>query len=233
MKLLLENWRKYLQENLTMNEISNFSDILNDKIITLLFEPSTIAFLNKQPEENEATTIINADKPFAFHDTIKEIHLGISTNDKGQGVVGAQYLCLSDRTQSNLVITIDIPRHYNQLEEFKEWLEAELDDALAHELQHSCDPTDMLSDDIPEGEAKWESIENLYKHFASEAETRAHITGILGGTRKSGQNPEEIIQSKISLIYHEAIDRGLTKNGLPEVLQNIWEKWMQELDRRT
>jgi len=124
-----------------------------------------------------------------------------------------------------LVIVLNIPRGYDKIEEFQEWLTEELEDALSHELQHSCDPTEMLTDDIPEGEEKWESLENIYKHFASDAETRGHLAGAKGRVRRSGADINEIVTGKVNLIFEEALEHDYAEEELMPVMQAIWEKW--------
>jgi len=226
-KLLLENWRKYLNEEDEEPNLIEFSEELNDMISSLLFRPESIKHLNQQKPESEVTTILDTGDLFANYETLNEVHLGITINDHGEGEVEGVYVCSPTvpRSQSNLLITLKIPREYDKLEGFLEWLTEELEDALSHELQHSCDPTDMLTGDIPEGEAKWESLENIYKHFASDAETRGHLAGARGRVRRSGADINEIITGKVNLIFEEALERGYTEEELMPVMQAIWEKW--------
>lgn len=223
---LFENWRKFLVENDEEPNLIAFSEELNNKITSLLFKPASTEHLNQQTSNTEVTTVLDTGELFANYETLNEVHLGISINDEAQGDIKAFYLCEpEDRSQSNLVIVLNIPREYDKIEGFQEWLTEELEDALSHELQHSCDPTEMLTGDIPEGEAKWESVENIYKHFASEAETRGHLAGAKGRARRSGADVNEIVTGKVNLIFEEALEHGYTEDELMPVMQAIWEKW--------
>ena len=207
-------------------DLIKFSEELNDRITSVLFRPASIEHLNQQPADTELTTVLDTGGLFANYDTINEVHLGVSINDQGVGDIQAFYLCVpEDRSQSNLVIVLNIPREYDKTEGFLEWITEELEDALSHELQHSCDPTEMLTGDIPEGEAKWESLENIYKHFASDAETRGHLAGARGRIRRSGADINEIVTGKVNLIFEEALERGYSEEELIPVMQAIWEKW--------
>jgi hypothetical protein len=207
-------------------DLIRFSEELNDRISSLLFSPASIEHLNQQTAGGEVTTVLDTGELFANYETLNEVHLGIVINDEAQGDIKAFYLCEpGDRSQSNLVITLNIPREYDKIEGFQEWLIEELEDALSHELQHSCDSTEMLTGDIPEGEAKWESLENIYKHFASDAETRGHLAGARGRVRRSGADIDEIVTGKINLIFEEALERGYSEKELMPVMQTIWEKW--------
>jgi CRISPR/Cas system CSM-associated protein Csm2 small subunit len=87
----------------------------------------------------------------------------------------------------------------------------------------------MLSADIPEGEEKWESLENIYKHFASEAETRGHLAGARGRARRSGRDLEEIVDEAVDQIFKNALEYGYTVEELTPVIQAIWKKWTDYL----
>jgi len=228
MKLLLENWRRLQEEE--EPDLIKLSEELNDMITSALLNPTSIEHLNQQSVDTELTTVLDTGELFANYDTLNEVHLGVSINDQGTGDIQAFYLCVpEDRAQSNLVIVLNIPRGYDIIEGFQEWLMEELEDALSHELQHSCDPTEMLAGDIPEGEEKWDSLENIYKHFASEAETRGHLAGAKGRVRRSGADIDEIVTNKVNLIFEEAMERGYTVEELTPVMQAIWEKWTNYL----
>ena len=207
-------------------DLLRFSDELNNMISSLLLQQASADQLNQQDTESEANVVLDTGELFASYDTLNEVHLGIIINDEGTGSIKAFYLCdVEERGKSNLVIVANIPRGYETIEDFPEWLAIELEDALSHELQHSCDPTDMLSADIPEGEEKWTSLENIYKHFASEAETRGHLAGARGRSRRSGESIEAIVDNAVDQIFKDALEYGYTVEELTPVMQAIWEKW--------
>jgi hypothetical protein len=207
-------------------DLLRFSDELNNRISSLLLQQASADQLNQQDTESEATIVLDTGELFENYDTLNEVHLGIIINDEGAGSIKAFYLCdIEERGKSNLVIVANIPRGYETIEDFPEWFAIELEDALSHELQHSCDPTDMLSADIPEGEEKWASLENIYKHFASEAETRGHLAGARGRARRSGRDLEEIVDNAVNQIFEDALEYGYTVEELTPVIQAIWEKW--------
>jgi len=233
MNLLREYIRILLTESTKDPDLGMFSNEISNKIMSVLGDSSVIDRLKEQSAESEVTTIIDTGALFTNYDTINDVHLGIAVNDQGYGRVKAYYLCVpEDRSQSNLVIEVDIPRGYSQVDEFNEWMEVELADALSHELQHSCDPTEMLTADIPEGEAKWESLENIYKHFGSEAETRGNVAGIMSRAKRSGRDPLDILDDKMDEIFNEALSNGFNEDEITPVIQKIyamWKGYMQSL----
>ena len=212
-------------------DLLRFSDTLNNMISSLLLQQTSADQLNQQDTESEANVVLDTGELFSDYDTLNEVHLGVVINDEGAASIKAFYLCdVEERGKSNLVIVLNIPRGYETIEDFPEWLAIELEDALSHELQHSCDPTDMLSADIPEGEDKWTSLENIYKHFASEAETRGHLAGARGRSRRSGEPIESIVDNAVDQIFKDALEYGYTVEELTPVMQAIWKEWNDYLE---
>jgi hypothetical protein len=226
--------RHYVRETLLESksgepDMTKYVDDLEDEIFTILFQKSTFDHLQSQAANSESTVILNTSL-FDEYDNIDEVHLGMSVNDSNSADVQAAYICVpKERNLSNLALSISIPRDYPQVEGFQDWLSAELADTLSHEIQHSCDTSEMLGGDIPEGEAKWESLENIEKYFASNAETRGHIAGILGRSRRTGLDPEGLLDRDMSTIMSRAIDHGYTESELTPVLQRIYDKWFARL----
>ena len=226
--------RHYVRETLLESksgepDMTKYVDDLEDEIFTLLFQKSTFDHLQSQAANSNSTAILNTSL-FDEYDNIDKVHLEISVNDSNSANVQAAYVCdPKERNLSNLVLNISIPRDYPQVEGFQDWLSAELADALSHEIQHSCDTSEMLGGDIPEGDAKWESLENIEKYFASNAETRGHIAGILGRSRRTGLDPEGLLDRDMSTIMSKAIDHGYTESELTPILQRIYDKWFTRL----
>jgi len=228
---MLREYVRIMHENQSQEpDMTQYVDDLEDEIFTLLFQKTTFDHLQQQDESTESTVILDTSL-FNEYDNINEVHLGILVNDSGIADVQAAYVCVpEERSQSNLVLSINIPRAYPQVEGFQEWLSAELADALSHEIQHSCDVTEMLSGDIPEGEAKWESLENIEKYYASEAEARGHVAGILGRARRTSKDPAQLLQYDIETVMMNALDRGYTEEEMIPVVQRIYGKWLNRLE---
>ena len=135
---------------------------------------------------------------------------------------------------------MNIPRMYSDpagYEEFEKWLRFDLADALSHELQHSCDTTEMLTADIPEGEDKWLSLDHIERYYASDAETRAHVAGILGRGRRMEQRGQEVdynqlLRTDAMSVFNQAVSRGYNEEELSPVLSRIVDKWLDRLDNR-
>ncbi len=234
-KILKSNLMHLLRESILLDEVdlTIYSDPLESMIMDYVFLENTIEKIKLLPEDSEIAIVLDTGDLFSNHNSVNQVHLGLTVNDQGAASVNAYYVCdVKDRAKSNLVIVLDVPRTYYKISEFSKWLDVELGDALSHELQHSCDPTDMLSADIPEGEAKWESIENIDKHFTSDAETRGWVAGILGRSRKSGQNPYEILDDDLGNIFNHALSKGFSQDNLVPTMQRIYQKWKMRIDSK-
>jgi hypothetical protein len=219
-----------LKEN--KDKSSSYVDALEDEIFKLLFTKSTYEHLQSLEDEAEVTTVLNTDI-FDEFNNINEVHVGISVNSLGNGQVDAAYVCIpTEREKSNLVLALNIPRNYTKVDGFQDWLSTELADTLSHEIQHSCDTTDILVGDgnIPEGDNKWADLESIEKYYASEAETRGHVAGILGRSRRTGEKPESLLQQDIGTIMDKAIDRGFKEDDIVPIVQHIYNKWLERLN---
>jgi hypothetical protein len=219
-----------LKEN--KDKTTSYVDALENKIFEFLFSKSTYKHFQALDEEQEATVVLNTDI-FDDFENINEVHIGVSVNSEGNGEVEAAYVCVpTEREKSNLVLTFNIPRNYPKIKGFQDWLSAELADTLSHEIQHSCDTSDVLTGNgnIPEGDDKWADIESIERYYASEAETRGHVAGILGRSRRTGEDPESLLQQDIDTITNKAASRGYNKTELVPVVQNIYNKWQKRLN---
>jgi len=231
--MLREYVKIILEGQIEEPDMTQYVDDLEDEIFSLLFQKSTFDHLQSQDEDIESTMVMDISL-FDEYDNIDKVHLGILVNDSGEADIQAAYVCVpEERNQSNLVLSVNIPRDYPHVDGFQDWLSAELADALSHEIQHSCDTSEMLGEDIPEGEAKWESLESIEKYYASEAETRGHVAGILGRSRRTSKNPSELLQYDIETVMMKALERGYTKEEMMPIAQRIYGKWLDRLDDRS
>jgi hypothetical protein len=231
MNLLREYIRIMLEGQTEEPDMTQYVDDLEDEIFTFLFQKNTFDHLQSQGEGTESTMVMDTSL-FDEYDNINEVHLGVLVNDSGEADVQAAYICVpEERNKSNLVLSINIPRSYPRVEGFQDWLSAELADALSHEIQHSCDITEMLdNDECVDGPEKWESLENIERYYGCEAEVRGHVAGILGRARRTEQDPEDLLDIDMETILRKGASKGFSQDELVPVIQNIYSKWLQRLE---
>ena len=208
---------------------------LISQIFNLLFTPAVIEYLHEMPETGEwddpdVHLKLDVEKLFADYESISEATLVIRLNDSHSAEMRAYYLCdFEDRSRSSLVVDINAPSGYDKIDEFKGWLEVELVDSLAHELQHSCDPTEILTADIPAEEEKWETPENILGHFASEAETRGNVAGIMARAEHINKDVDDVLDSVIDQIFAQSVEAGHDQASIVPVVRKIWTRWYNRI----
>jgi hypothetical protein len=233
MSLLREYIREFLAEQSAIDgspDMTQHVDDLEDLIFAFLFTKSTFDALQTLDPGIEVSTVLNTTL-FDEYKNINEVHLGILVNDANAADVDAAYVCIPEkRNESNLVLSLDIPRNYPGVDGFQDWLSAELADVLSHEIQHSCDTTEMLtSDECVDGPEKWESLKNIEGYYGCEAEVRGHVAGILGRARRTGQAPEDLLQVDMETIADKALSRGYNKKEVEAIIDRIRSKWAKRL----
>ena len=231
MNLLREYIGEVLKESIANFDLDRYTDRLTTLIIQEMMSHKVLEQVKNLSEGEELASVINTGDLFKDHSNVNEVHLGITVNDKAEASIEAYYICMpSDRSRSNIVLVADVPRAYSKIPDFLNWLEADLADALSHELQHSCDSTDMLTGDIPEGEAKWDSLENIMKYYGSDAEVRGHIAGMLGRSRKTGEDPEKILDADLGAVFDQAMSKGHAEEDLKPIMKKLYLRWKEHLD---
>jgi len=217
-----------------IEQLRTHSDVISDYIQQSLFSPSNMEYLNKMNSDEEVQMTL----PLTIFDdnpNVNSVIVGFRINDEDYGEVEAYYKCVvKDRSKSDLIIIVDIPRHYDKSAE--EFIDVELADALGHELQHSCEPPDIMNVKIPEGEEKWKNIESVWRHFGSDVETNGYVTGFFLRSLKlksrgSDVDPYNVMEDYIvTQIYNKGIGKGLLTQELQTIVAKIFEKWRMRLE---
>jgi hypothetical protein len=231
MNLLREFIRALLVESIEDEpDMTQYVDDLEHLIFTFLFTQSTFNELQTLEPGIELPAVLPTDI-FDDFENVNEVHVGILVTDDDTGNIEAAYVCVPEnRSTSNLVLALEIPRDYPARDDFQGWLSEELADALSHEIQHSCDPTEMLtSDDCGDESKKWESLENIEKYYGCEAEVRGHAAGISGRARRSGKDPRELLQIDMDTIKDKALHRGYNKKEVEALLARVKSQWSKRL----
>jgi len=223
-------------------DMTQYVDILLSIILGALRSDRVKEEVKSMNPDEEWPSILDSEgKIFGDYENINKVRMIISVNNKDSGQVKAYYRCVpSNRSESDLVIDMNIPRMYSDpagYKEFEKWLRFDLADALSHELQHSCDTTEMLTADIPEGEDKWLSLDHIERYYTSDAETRAHVAGILGRGREMELEGYEVdynslLRNDVISVFKKATSRGFNAEELGPVMSRIVDKWLNRLDDR-
>jgi hypothetical protein len=217
----------YMKQHI--EQLQRYTDVISDFIQKSLFNPDNMQYLNSLSTDQETQMTL----PLSIFDNNPNVNsaiLGVRINDEDYGEVEAYYSCVvEDRSKSNLIIVVDMPRGYD--ESAREFIDIELADALGHELQHSCEIPEIMNVQIPVGEEKWESVDNVWAHYASEVETKGYVTGFFLRAlryKKIGRvvDPYDAMEDYvINAIYQKGINKGLDPKLLQPVIKKLFTKW--------
>ena len=218
-----------------IEKLQNYSTIISNAIQNSLFNPGNMAYLNELDPSQE----IEMTLPLSIFDdnpNVNSVIVGFRVNDDDYGEVEAYYRCVvQNRHMSDLIVVIDMPRGYS--ESASNFIDAELADALGHELQHSCETPDIMNVKIPEGEEKWKSVENVWKHFGSEVETKGYSTGFfLRALRLNSKGNDSDVYGImedyiIAQVYERGVQKGLNAELLQPIIKMIFEKWGKYMEK--
>ena len=218
-----------------IEQLQSYSDVISDYIQQSLFNTDNMEYLNSLGADQETQMTL----PLSIFDdnpNVNSVILGVRINDEDYGEIEAYYSCVvEDRSKSDLIIIIDIPRGYDESAE--EFIDVELADALGHELQHSCESPEIMNVQIPVGEEKWESPENVWAHYGSEVETNGYVTGFFLRSlrfkkRGSEVDPYDIMEDYVvNAIYEKGMRKGLAAKTLQPVIKKIFQKWGEYLQK--
>jgi hypothetical protein len=217
-----------------LETLQQYSDIITKYIQNSLFNPENMEYLKASDAESETTMTL----PITIFDdnpNVNSVIVAYRVNDDSYGEIEAYYKCVvDDRSKSDLIIIVDVPREYD--ERFREYIDGELADALGHELQHSCESPEIMNVKIPEGIEKWESVENVWAHFGSDVETKGYVVGFFLRSltlAKQGRevDPYDIMdQYVMNQIYQRGVQQGLNEQELQPIIKKVYDKWSTFLE---
>ena len=205
MKLILENWRKYLSEG---RELEQYTTLISREIVNALkSEEVKDAFShNKQEHLSFKLTIDEILKDLKY---VENVYVNML---EGNGVFAvAKYEFILDATEeqreeSDITVDVILPLNYKD-SVFSELI-PELKDSLRHEL---------------------ESAETYY---TNEAETKAHVVGIYKKVKMHGVPAGEALDRELMDIYSTGFHRGYAEEELGPIMEKIREYWRYYMQSR-
>jgi len=231
MRLLLENWRKYLSEG---RELEQYTTLISREIVNALkSEEVKDAFShNKQEHLSFKLTIDEILKDLKY---VENVYVNML---EGNGVFAvAKYEFILDATEeqreeSDITVDVILPLNYKD-SVFSELI-PELKDSLRHELEHSTQSTEMLmtiQKEIPEGDV-WKTLESAETYYTNEAETKAHVVGIYKKVKMHGVPAGEALDRELMDIYSTGFHRGYAEEELGPIMEKIREYWRYYMQSR-
>jgi hypothetical protein len=224
MKLLLENWRKYINE-VSGRALDNYTTLISREVVKALKDNQVkTALIDREQIEFK----MSIDDILEGLKWVRDVYINLS---RGNYVyTDAKYEFDLDATDeqrrtSDIIINVVLPENYDNsvLSE----LIPELKDSLRHELEHSSQPTDMLmkvQKKIPEGEV-WKSLASAEDYYTSEAEVKAHVAGIYKKIKMLKEPAGEVLDDFLTQIWQTGMARGYSEQELDPLMRKIRDLW--------
>jgi hypothetical protein len=224
MKIIESKLRQIIKEEVIKGRtLDRYTTALSRKIVNVLKNNQVVDKLHSMNtgEEVELKNPMGLDQIVADLSMVRDVYLILAVNDEGYLDVAGNYVFNTEnRDESDFYIVIDLPIEYD--DSIFSVLIPELKETLRHELEHSADPTEMLS--IPPDD-KWSTLKNLEDHFVSEAETKAYITGLYKKAKMLKRPATELIDDYLSNVYNIAQSKGHDDKKLGDVMTRIRDVW--------
>ena len=227
MKLLFENWRRYLNEG---RELEQYTTLISREIVNALKDPDLRDAFSRA---KQILFRMEIDDILDNLDYVRNVYVNII---EGAGpFVHAKYEFDKDATEeqrrnSDITVDIALPLDYEN-SVFSELI-PELKETLRHELEHSDQPTEMLMKDLLPGPEVWKSLESAESYFTSESETKAHVVGIYKKAKMLKEPAGQILDREIMNIYGTGVNYGHDEDEVFELANKIREYWRLYMQHR-
>ena len=231
MKLILENWRKYIIE-VSGRSLENYTTLISREVIKALKDEEVRSHLS---ETGEVEFIMDIEHILQDLEWVRDVYIDLGGGDYVYADAKYEFgLDATDeqRKESDIVVGIVLPHDYDN-SVFSELI-PELKDALRHELEHSNQPTEMLMKvqrEIPEGDI-WKSLESAKTYYTSEAEVKAHVVGVYKKAKMLKEPAGEIMDDFLMQIWQTGLANDHTEEELDPLMREIRELWRNYMASR-
>jgi|TARA_Y100000310_G_scaffold201429_1_gene201517 hypothetical protein len=132
-----------------------------------------------------------------------------------------------ERKDSDMIINIVLPKNYDN-SIFSELI-PDLKDSIRHELEHSVQPTEMLSgnEEIKSSEAIWQSLDIARAYYTSESETNAHVAGLYKKAKVLKEPFEDVVNHAMYEIWQTGIYYGFADDDVDKLVMDIRDIWLR------
>jgi len=224
MKLILENWRRYLNEA-SGRGLEHYTTLISREVIKALKDKDVRSHLSETGEVQFKMDIGHILQDLEW---VRDVYIDLGGGD--YVYADAKYEFVLDATdeqrkESDIIINLVLPHDYDN-SVFSELI-PELKDALRHELEHSSQPTDMLMKvqrEIPEGKI-WESLDSAETYYTSEAEVKAHVVGIYKRAKMLKEPAGAVMDDFLIQIWQTGLAHGHSEQELDPLMRKIRELW--------
>mgnify|MGYP005831124845 CR=1 FL=1 len=231
MKLLLENWRKYINE-VSGRGLERYATLISREVVKALKDEEVREHLSETGEVRFKMDIKHILQDLEW---VRNVYIDLGGGDyvyadaKYEFILGATD---EERKESDIIVSIVLPHEFEN-SVFSELI-PELKDSLRHELEHSSQPTEMLmkvQKEVPEGKI-WKSLESARIYYTSEAEVKAHVAGIYKRTKMLKKPAGDVLDDFLIQIWQTGLSRDYTEKELDPLMREIRSLWRNHMASR-
>ena len=237
MNNILTRWRDYLlnEDVIRGRALEHYTTGLSRKIVNVLKEDEVRELI---ATKGEVDFELVADELLDDLDWVNSVVVNVSTSDYIDVVGSYEYSTRAsneDREDSDIIINIVIPVDFSD-HDFSVLI-PELKDTLRHELEHSSQSTDVLSniDDVIPAEDDghvWSSIESADRYYNSQSETEAHVAGLYKRAKMLNKPASQVIDKFLDDILDMGTHYGHNENDVTKLISKIRKQWFDYLISR-
>jgi len=229
MKLLLENWRRYLKEG---RELEQYTTLISREIVNALKDSDVKDAFN---QAKQAYFKLDIEHVLDNLEYVKDVYVNMLEGDLVYAYAKYEFdLDATEEQRKNSEIVVDIILPINYENSIFSELIPELKESLRHELEHSVQPTEMLmkvQKKIPTQDI-WNTLEGAAEYFTSESETKAHVVGIYKKVKMLKEPAGEVLDQELMNIYSTGLHYGYTEEELGPIMSKIREYWRYYMQSR-
>lgn len=162
-------------------------------------------------------------------DTVGNIVLFLEATSSELWTAGAYQYNPNDRSTSDLIIALGLPRNYEL--NILQLVIPEIKEAVRHELEHGVESTDVLQsmENLPEAGEQFIDTESMINFYTESGETAGHVTGLYKKAKDLKIPVSAIFDDYLTDVYQRAIASGMSEEDGSAATRKIAEIWYDYL----
>ena len=162
-------------------------------------------------------------------DTVGNIVVFLEATDGELWTAGAYQYNSEDRSNSDLIIALGLPRSYEL--DILRLVIPEIKEACRHELEHGVESTEVLqsAESMPEAGEQFINKSSMISFYTLGGETAGHVTGLYKKAKDLKVPISAVVNDFLSDVYQRAIQNGMNEADANSGTREIAETWYEYL----
>ena len=234
MKIKINSLKKIIKEEVIKGrKLDWYSTLISREIINAVKDEQVRNYFSKNGRAYFMMDIPHITKNLEWLD---RVYLQITPESHGINAHASYEYDLDatdeQRKNSDMKINLEMPIGYS--DKYISVLIPILKETIRHELEHSGQSTDVLMDvqkKVPDQEI-WKSLKRALDYYTSEAETKAHVAGIVKLSKVKKINAADAIDDYLVRVWSTGKYFGYSEKDLDPLMKRIRSVWQYYLMTR-